>query len=109
LTKALGEAHVELRAGVQEVVGGRAAGPFEDLEVIRQDAGMPTARFCTLIGIPGRKYARWQAVARAGATVKSLWPAPVVDAAEPVVARYTAGWPGWGPPQHPRVDARRRA
>jgi putative transposase len=49
-----------------------------------------------LVGIPRRSYARWQARARAGASAQGPWPAPVVDAAEPVVAKYAADWPGWG-------------
>jgi putative transposase len=39
---------------VEEVRGG-AAGPFADLEVmIRVEAGMPTTRFCSVIGVPER-------------------------------------------------------
>jgi transposase InsO family protein len=79
-----------------EEVGGGSPGPFEDLEVIRQDAAMPTARFCALIGIPRCTYARWQAKARGGQAGKGPWPAPVVDAVEPIVAKYAADWPGWG-------------
>ena len=48
LTQALGEAAVEIRV-VEEERGG-PAGPFEDLEVIRLEAGMPTSRFCKLTG-----------------------------------------------------------
>jgi hypothetical protein len=48
----LGEAAVELRVW-KKSAGGRA-GPFEDLEVIHVEAGMPTARFCRLIGVPER-------------------------------------------------------
>lgn len=64
--------------------------------MIRQDAAMPVSRFCALTGIPRRTYHRWQAKARAGSPTKGPWPAPVVDAAEPVVAKYAADWPGWG-------------
>jgi len=67
--------------------------------VIRQDAEMPTTRFCALLGIPRRSYARWQARGhRHGgrAPVKGPWPAPVVDWLEPVAAKYAADWPGWG-------------
>jgi hypothetical protein len=45
---------------VEEERGG-PVGPFEDLEVIRLDAGMPTSRFVDLIGVPDRSYRRWQA------------------------------------------------
>ena len=40
---------------MEEIRGG-PVGPFEDLEVIRVEAGMPTVRFCTLIGVPERTY-----------------------------------------------------
>ncbi len=40
------------------------------LEVIRTEAGIPTTRFCQLVGIPERTYRRWQAYARAGARSK---------------------------------------
>lgn len=35
--------------------------PFEDLEVIRVEAGMPTSKFVKLIGVPEPSYPRWQA------------------------------------------------
>jgi transposase len=53
LTQALGEAAVELRVWKKSAA---AAGPFADLEVIRRQAGMPTARFAALIGVPERSY-----------------------------------------------------
>jgi hypothetical protein len=34
----------------------RLPGPFADLEVIRVEAGMPTTRFCSLIGVPERTW-----------------------------------------------------
>lgn len=40
---------------------GGPLGPFEDLEVIRRDAGMSTSRFCDLIDVPERSWRRWQA------------------------------------------------
>ena len=64
--------------------------------MIRQDAAMPVSRFCELIGIPRRTYTRWRARARDGVTGKGPWPAPVVDALEPVAAKYAADWPAWG-------------
>jgi transposase InsO family protein len=71
--------------------------------VIREDAAMPTARFCQLIGIPRRTYARWQATARAGGPAgKGPWPAPVVDPLEPLAAKYAADWPAWG---HRKIHA----
>ena len=57
---------------------------------------MPVSRFCQLTGIPRRSYHRWQANARRTGRAKGPWPAPVVDAAEPLVAKYAADWPGWG-------------
>jgi transposase InsO family protein len=57
---------------------------------------MPVSRFCQLTGIPRRTYHRWQTKARAGGPPKGPWPAPVVDAVEPLVAKYAADWPGWG-------------
>jgi putative transposase len=74
--------------------------------VIRQDAAMPVSRLCQLTGIPRRTYHRWQAKARAGASAKGPWPAPVVDAVEPVVAKYAADWPAWG---HRKIWALMRA
>jgi putative transposase len=65
--------------------------------VIREAAAMPTARFTRLLGIPRRSYARWQARARTGLpSGKGPWPAPGVDAAEPLVAKYAGDWPAWG-------------
>jgi putative transposase len=45
--------------------------------VIRVEAGMPTTRFCALIGVPERTWRRRQARARGGAPVKGPWPRPV--------------------------------
>jgi putative transposase len=64
--------------------------------VIRQDAAMPVSRFCTLLGIPRRSYTRRRARARLGTVGKGPWPAPVVEAIEPDVAKYAADWPAWG-------------
>jgi putative transposase len=64
--------------------------------VIRRQAGMPVSRFCQLTGIPRRTYHRWQANARRTGRAKGPWPAPVVDPAEAVVAKYAADWPAWG-------------
>jgi hypothetical protein len=54
---------------VEEVCGGQV-GPFEDLEVIRVEAGVSTARFCHLFDMPERTWRRWQARARAGGQPK---------------------------------------
>ena len=57
---------------------------------------MPVSRFCQLTGIPRRSYHRWMANARRTGRAKGRWPAPVVDPAEAVVAKYAADWPAWG-------------
>ena len=57
---------------------------------------MPVLRFCQLTGIPRRSYHRWQANTRRTGRAKGPWPAPVVDPAEALVAKYAADWPGWG-------------
>jgi len=64
------------------------AGPFEDLEVIRVEAGMSTARFCTLIDMPDRTWRRRQAKARVGDPPKGPWPAPVAQRVEPHVVKH---------------------
>ena len=83
-----------------------AAGPFEDLEVIRQDAAMPVSRFTALIGITRRTYTRWISKQRAGNPPKGPWPAPAVEAFEPVVEKYAQAWPAWG---HRKIHALMRA
>jgi transposase InsO family protein len=57
---------------------------------------MPVSRFCRLTGIPRRSYHRWQADCRHTGRAKGPWPAPVVDPAEALVAKYAADWPAWG-------------
>ena len=42
--------------------------------MIRVEAGMPTARFVRLIGVPERSYRRWQQRQRDGKPVKGPWP-----------------------------------
>jgi putative transposase len=88
-----------------EAFGG-AAGPFEDLEVIRLDAAVPVSRFTALIGIPRRTYTRWIAKRRAGNPLKGPWPAPVVERVEPVVEKYAQAWSAWG---HRKIHALMRA
>ena len=48
---------------------GERAGPFADLGAILRRAGMPTARFTALIGVPERTYRRWQAKDKAKGVV----------------------------------------
>ncbi|MGH3341659.1 MAG: transposase [Carbonactinosporaceae bacterium] len=68
--------------------------------MIRQDAAMPVSRFSALVGIPRRTYTRWLTRARAAAVTplppKGPWPAPVVEAVEPLVEKYAQAWPAWG-------------
>jgi putative transposase len=64
---------------------------------------MPVSRFCTLTGIPRRTYHRRLAAARDGAPGgKGPWPAPAVEAIEPIAAKYAADWPAWG---HRKIHA----
>ena len=80
---------------MEEVRGG-PAGPFEDLEVIRVGAGMSTARFCQLTGMPERTWRRWQARARAGQQPKGPWPRPARGAALELARRHALAHPAWG-------------
>lgn len=62
--------------------------------MIRQAVGMPVSRFTQLLGIPRRSYTRWLARQRAGHdSGKGPWPAPAVEAAEPIVEKYAHTWP----------------
>lgn len=71
--------------------------------MIRSEAAMPVSRFCQLTGIPRRTYHRKLARHRSGEpVVKGPWPAPAVDAIEPVAAKYAADWPAWG---HRKIHA----
>jgi transposase InsO family protein len=70
--------------------------PVEDLEVIRIEAGMPITRFCALIGMPRRTYTRHRCRLLAGESAKGPWPAPVVEAIEPAVAKLAEEFPAWG-------------
>ena len=79
-----------------EEVGGGPAGPFEDLEVIRTEAGMSTTRFCQLIDMPERTWRRWQAKATAGQHTKGPWPRPARCAASELAVKHALGHPAWG-------------
>ena len=79
-----------------EEVGGGALGPFADLEVIRVDAGMPTARFCSVIGVPERTWRRHQARARTGAPVRGPWPRPARERVRDAARRNALAHPAWG-------------
>ena len=80
---------------MEEVRGG-PAGPFEDLEVIRVEAGMPTTRFCELVGVPERSWRRRQARARSGGRAKGPWPRPARQRVREVARRHALAHPAWG-------------
>ena len=75
---------------------GEPIGPFPDLEVIRVEAGMPTSRWCEVMGIPERTWRRWQAKARAGHPPKGPWPAPARAAHRDAVCAIAEEHPAWG-------------
>ena len=64
--------------------------------MIRLEAGMPTARFARLVGVPERSYRRWQQRQRQGRPAKGPWPAPARDRVEPVAIAYADRFPAWG-------------
>ena len=64
--------------------------------MIRLEAGMPTARFTRLVGVPERSYRRWQSRVRAGGPVKGPWPTPSADRIEPAAISYADRYPQWG-------------
>jgi putative transposase len=72
------------------------AGAYEDLEVIRLEAGMPTARFTRLVGVPERSWRRWQQRQRQGRPARGPWPAPARDRVEPAAIAYADRFPAWG-------------
>jgi putative transposase len=80
---------------VEEVRGG-PAGPFADLEVIRIEAGMPTTRFCQVIGVPERSWRRWQARARTESRVKGPWPRPARERVRDAARWHALAHPAWG-------------
>jgi putative transposase len=80
---------------VEEVRRGQV-GPFEDLEVIRVEAGVSTARCCHLFDMPERTWRRWQAKARAGGQPKGPWPRPARHSATEVTLRHALAHPAWG-------------
>ena len=64
--------------------------------MIRLEAGMTTARFTRLIGVPERSYRRWQQRERQGRPAKGPWPTPSADRIEPAAVEYADRWPQWG-------------
>jgi hypothetical protein len=82
---------------------GGVPGPFEALEAIRQDAGMPISRFCLIVGIPRRTYMRRLARLRQGRRLDAPRHAYAVELCLPILARYVAAHPGCG---HRQLHAR---
>lgn len=64
--------------------------------MIRLEAGMSTARFVRLLGVPERSYRRWQQRQRQGRAMKGPWPAPQQDRVEPAAVEYADRFPAWG-------------
>ncbi|WOQ69638.1 hypothetical protein RYJ27_13280 [Microbacterium limosum] len=63
--------------------------------MIRTEAGMPTARFVDMIGVPERSYRRWQAKARANRPPKGPWPQPARTAVRDAVVAHAKAHPAW--------------
>lgn len=64
--------------------------------MIRTDAGVSTARFCRLVGVPERSYRRWQQRQRAARPAKGPSPTPAADRLEPLAVAYADRYPQWG-------------
>lgn len=64
--------------------------------MIRTDAGMPTSRFCAVIGVPERTWRRHQARARAGCGPKGPWPRPARQRVAEAARRHALAHPAWG-------------
>lgn len=80
---------------MEEVRGG-PTGPFEDLEVIRVESGMPTTRWCEKFGIPERTWRRWQARAKRERPARGPWPQPARRSVRELVLKHALGHPAWG-------------
>ncbi len=70
--------------------------------MIRIEAGMPTTRFCSLIGVPERTWRRHQARARADRPTRGPWPRPARERVRDAARRHALAHPAWG---HRRVWA----
>ena len=64
--------------------------------MIRREAGISTARFCRLVGLPERSSRRWQQRERQGRPAKGPWPTPSADRIEPMAVEYADRYPQWG-------------
>jgi putative transposase len=76
--------------------------------VIRTDAGVSVTRLCQLLGMPRATWYRWRTAVAGSASRpgKGPWPAPVVDAIEPLAAKHAETWAAWG---HRKIWALLRA
>ena len=57
---------------------------------------MPTARFCSLIGMPERTWRRHQSRARADRATEGPWPRPVRARVREAVRAHALAHPAWG-------------
>ena len=64
--------------------------------MLRVDAGMSVARFVALLGMPRASWYRWRAAVGADRPAKGPWPAPVVEAIEPLAAKHAEAFDAWG-------------
>jgi hypothetical protein len=63
--------------------------------MIRLEAGMSVARLVALLGMPRATWYRWRAAVGADRPGKGPWPAPVVEAIEPLVAKQAEVVDAW--------------
>jgi transposase InsO family protein len=78
---------------------------YEELELIRTEAGIPVDRFLARLGIPRSTWYYWRAAHIDGRPVRR-WPAPVVDLVEELAAEKAHTWSAWG---HRKIWAMLRA
>ena len=64
--------------------------------MIRVEAGMPTTRFCSVIGVPERTWRRHQARARQNRRAKGPWQQPARDRVRDAARRHALAHPAWG-------------
>ncbi|MGK2937253.1 MAG: hypothetical protein ACSLFR_05565 [Solirubrobacteraceae bacterium] len=95
LTRALGEAGVELRALKRG--GPRPRRGFAELEQFRIEGGLTVRRFCAVVGLPERTYYDRRARHRAGQSrVRGPWPRPARDGIRATVIAVALDSPMWG-------------
>src|SRR6266545_3987246 len=82
-------AEIGRRHGVSDVTLAK----WRDAFLAGGAAALAVARFCALLGIPRATWYRWK---RAACSRPGRWPAPVVDALEPIAASYATTFAAWG-------------